>query len=92
MILIFICILFFGCAASSKIISDEPETKNIVISFQNNAPYAVEIILDNPDSIYTELRLESNEAKEKTYTIAKNDERNFFFYHRFSPEMRLQLA
>ena len=83
MILILICILFFGCASSSKIISDEPETKNIVISFQNNAPYAVEIILDNPDSIYTELRLESNETKEKTYTIAKNDERNFFFYPRF---------
>lgn len=83
MILIFICILFFGCASSSKIISDEPNTKNIVISFQNNSPYAVEIILDNPDSIYTELRLESNETKEKTYTIAKNDERSFFFYPRF---------
>lgn len=83
MILIFICILFFGSASSSKIFSAESKTKNIQISFQNNSPYAIEIILDNPDSIYTELRLESKEEKEKTYTIAKNDERSFFFYPRF---------
>lgn len=83
MTLILTCILFFGCASSSKIISDEPDTKNILISFQNNSPYAIEIVLDNPDSIYTEFRLEAKEEKEKAYTIAKNDERSFFFYPRF---------
>ena len=83
MILILIFILFSSCASSSRIIFDESNTRDVIISFQNNSPYAVEVLLDNPDSIYTELHLESKETKEKIYIISKSDERSFFFYPRF---------
>ena len=84
MIVILIFLLFSSCASSPdsvKIVQDN--VQSVSVAFTNNSYYTIEIVSDNPDSVYVELVLEPGETKEKSYQFQKDDGHSFFFFPRF---------
>ncbi|MGP1440191.1 MAG: hypothetical protein ACTTJ3_05570 [Treponema sp.] len=71
--------IVFGCT-STKIVIGATNEKELSISFFNDTPFAVDIMQDNPESLFPILHIEPKKTKRFTKLIYIEDEITSFFY------------
>ena len=71
--------IVFGCT-STKIVTGATNEKELSISFFNDTPFAVDIMQDNPESLFPILHIEPKKTKRFTKLIYIEDETTSFFY------------
>lgn len=76
-------IFFISCKSSNFQLEKEEISKTICIEIFNKTEFSVEIVENNPDSIYSVAKVDKNELHVIEKKVFALDEITYFFYPRF---------
>jgi len=80
---LFVFFFVFGCVSVETVKETVSKGKELQVSFFNDTVFAIDILEDNPDSLFPVLHIEPQKTKTFTKTLHLEDEISTFFYAKF---------
>ena len=79
----FLFFVVFGCVSVKSTSNGVANGKELSVSFFNDTLFAVDVMEDNPESLFPILHIEPKKTKKFTKSIYVEDETTSFFYAKF---------